>query len=154
TVVPKDEKERAAFKKGWHLSPRPGVVKVIKRPLRVLLFAGGPGKDYQFVRRLFVNEGKEGRLEMCVLLQTGREQGVDQDVPQERLLDRFPFKIGPDDPNIKFSSLSNFDVIIAIDPDWPKVESENPGCLALLERWVTGLSGGLILVAGPVYTYF
>src|SRR5205807_2008130 len=51
--VPKDKREQFAGKE--HVSD-PATVSVIKKPLRILLVAGGPMKDYQFLRTLFVRE--------------------------------------------------------------------------------------------------
>src|SRR5262249_44589599 len=51
----------------------------------------------------------------------------------------------------KFYTLSEYDVVIAFDPDWSLLETEQ---LELLKRWVSGpTAGGLILVAGPLNTY-
>ena len=60
----------------------------------MLLFAGGPTREYQFLRTLLYREVTEKRLEMSILLQTGRDDHVDQDVEAERLLRNFPHRLG------------------------------------------------------------
>jgi hypothetical protein len=135
-----------------HVSKRPARVVVQKRKLRVLLFAGGPSRDYQFLRTLFYREVQEKRLELSIYLQTAAERDVDQDVESERLLLHFPDRLGGDDPKAKpGNNLNDFDVIVAFDPDWDKVDAQQ---MKNLEKWVQGQSaGGFIFVAGPVNSY-
>jgi len=146
--VPRHPSE--SYAKEFHIS-KPTRVQVQNKELKILLFAGGPNREYQFLRKLLYNEMQEKRVELCVYLQSGpRGEGVDQDVPPERLLTRFPNKMGVDDPTEKFSSLNMFDLIIAIDPDWTALE---PATLKNLEKWVGRDAGGIIFVAGPVYSF-
>lgn len=147
--VPRDPAE--AFPEAEHISKRPARVLVQKRKLRVLLFAGAANRDYQFVRTLFYREVLEKRMEMSIYLQTAGEKDVDQDVEGERLLSRFPDRRGPGDPKDKHMSLDEYDVIIAFDPNWAKLETET---LKEIKKWVSGPSaGGLVLVADPVNSY-
>ena len=145
--VPRHQRE--AFAKKEHVSDPPTRVLIQKKKLRVLLFAGGPSREYQFVRTLLYREVNEKRLDMSVLLQTGREDHVDQDVESERLLARFPDTLGPSKE--KYMSLSDYDVILAFDPDWtaPDVVAQ----LKLVKDWVGTHAGGIIFIAGPVHTY-
>jgi hypothetical protein len=147
--VPRNPRE-AQFTKPEHVTDPPVEVLVMKRKLRVLLFAGGPTREYQFLRTLLYREVLEKRLEMSVYLQSGKEEQVDQDVESERLLHAFPNKIGADEPNEKYLSLSDYDVILAVDPDWLVLE---PAQMKLLKEWVGVHSGGLVFVAGPVATF-
>jgi hypothetical protein len=147
--VPRNQRE--AYAKQEHVSEPPTRVLVQKRKLRVLLFAGGPSREYQFVRSLFYREVLEKRMDLSIYLQTGREDNVDQDVESEWLLTHFPDKLGPDDPRDRHSSLNEYDVIIAFDPDWEALE---PAQMRLLKEWVGTHAGGMIFVAGPVHTYF
>jgi hypothetical protein len=74
------------------------------------------------------------------------------DVPPERLLTRFPDRLGDpanDGPEERFYNLAAYDVVIAFDVDWTRLKREQ---LALLRKWVETRGGGLILVAGPVHT--
>jgi hypothetical protein len=146
--VPRNPRE--VYSKAEHVSDTPTEVTIAKRKLRVLLFAGGPTREYQFLRTLFYREVTEKRMEMSVLLQTGREDQVDQDVESERLLHEFPKKIGATDPGEKYLSLSDYDVIVAVDPDWMMLGPEQ---MKMLKEWVGAHSGGIVFVGGPVYTY-
>lgn len=146
--VPRHRNE--AFPKEEHVSDPPTQVLVQKRKLRVLLFAGGPTREYQFVRTLLYREVQEKRMEMAVFLQTGREDEVDQDVEKEWLLTHFPNRLGPDNPSDKHSSLNEYDVILAFDPDWTLLE---PKQMQLVKEWVGNHAGGIIFVAGPVHTF-
>lgn len=125
-----------------------------ERPLRVLLFAGGPTREYQFVRTLFASEAGRRRAELSICLQkSAKAAGVVQDVPSERLLDDFPAVYEPDEkrekPGARYANLARYDVIIAFDPDWARLGAEQ---LALLEKWVGTHGRGLIVVGGPVHT--
>src|SRR4029079_5690485 len=58
-------------------------VQVVKKKLKVLLFAGGPTREYQFCRRLFVNEVDKSRAELSIFLQVADPKGPRvQDVAQ------------------------------------------------------------------------
>lgn len=146
--VPRHSRE--AFPKEEHVSDPATDVLVQKRKLRVLLFAGGPTREYQFLRTLLYREVVEKRLDLSVLLQTGREEMVDQDVEADRYLRNFPDKIGPAEGGEKFMSLSDYDVIVAIDPDWLALDVNQ---FKLLKDWVGTHSGGIVFVGGPVHTY-
>ncbi|MCS7046897.1 MAG: hypothetical protein NZO58_11120, partial [Gemmataceae bacterium] len=140
---------REAYAKAEHVSDPPTQVLVQKKKPRVLLFAGGPTHDYQFLRTLLHRESVENRLELSVLLQTGRQDHVEQDVEKDRLLLSFPDRLVAD-PGAKYMSLSEYDVIIAIDPDWRELEAAQ---VKLLRDWVDQHGGGVIFVAGPVHTF-
>jgi hypothetical protein len=150
-VVPKDKRE--IFEGKEHRS-RPAYVRVLKKPLRVLLFAGGPTRDYQFARSLLVRESDQNkRAELSIYIQNARPEVV-QDVPEERMLKDFPDHISDiDDPNEKseekYLNFMQYDVIVAFDPDWTKL---TPQQLTNLERWVDKFRGGLIFVGGPINT--
>lgn len=148
--VPKDKRE--VFLQKEHLS-REANVQVVKKPLRILLFAGGPSRDYQFVRTLFVREVDQHRAELSICLQIQRP-GVVQDVPPDRLLKRFPDRLESEDsasdkPEDRYQNLAYYDVIIAFDPDWTQLD---PQQLTALTNWVSRQAGGLIVVASPVNT--
>ena len=112
------------------------------RPLRVLLFASAPTREYQFLRSLLVRETDGKRVELSILLQPppGSEPraGSVQDVPAERMLIAFPDR------------LQSYDVVAAFDPDWTRLTAAQS---AALKKWVETEGGGLILVAGPVNTF-
>lgn len=146
--VPRNAKE--SFAEPEHVTDWTKV-QVQKRALRVLLFAGGSTREYQFLRSVLYREMLEKRMEMCICnQQTAKDDHVDQDVEPERMLADFPNKIGPNDAGQKFMSLSDYDVVVALDPDWSKLTTKQ---LTTLNEWVGEHGGGVIFVAGPVYTY-
>jgi hypothetical protein len=145
--VPRNPKE--AFAEKEHVTD-PIKVQIQKRALRVLLFAGGATREYQFLRTILYRETNEKRMEFSVYLQSGKEDHIDQDVPAERLLNDFPNTIGPNNPGEQFMSLSDYDVVVAFDPDWSKLSSLQ---LRNLKEWVGTHAGGVIFVAGPIFSY-
>jgi hypothetical protein len=111
--------------------------KEAAKPLRVLMFADGPTREYQLCRRLFLTQVDKKQVELTICLQAGDPTGPrSQDLPVERLPKDFP------------ASLAGFDLILAFDPDWTRLSVAQ---LALLEPWVKQ-GGGLVVVAGPVNT--
>lgn len=108
-------------------------VEVLERKNRVLLFTGGPSREYQFLRNLLFRD-RDTHLD--VLLQTGKP-GVSQ---EGHVIFDFPA-----DEDEMFA----YDCIVAFDPDWLAL-GENE--IKLLERWVAEKAGGLVVIAGPVHT--
>jgi hypothetical protein len=185
--VPRDkreavsDKEAAALQKNAasgkleHVSKKMAV-QVVKRPLRVLLVAGALTRECLFVKNLFVREVDRRRMELSIYLQLARPEVV-LDVPPERKLLHFPDRLVAEEeavkPEDKYYNLSQYDLIIAFDPDWTNLTSNGERAVAsvpesekddkrreltlerlnLLKRWVDKQAGGLVLVAGPVNTY-
>ena len=109
-------------------------VNTFDRPTRVLLIAGGPMRDYQFVRNLLF---RHKSFDVDVLLQSGAP-GTSQE--SNNLLSAFPEGR---------EQLYEYDVVMAFDPDWKNIPVES---FKLLYDWVSLEGGGLILVAGDVNT--
>lgn len=107
--------------------------EVIARKLKVLAIAGGPTRDYRFVRNMLY---RDDSTEIDVWLQTG-QQGMSQDA--DELLREFPKTA---------EALFQYDAIIAFDADWLQLDMAE---LQLLERWLSEQAGGLVMVGGPVY---
>jgi hypothetical protein len=107
--------------------------EVVSKKLRVMAVAGGPTREYRFVRNLLF---RDNSIELDVWLQTG-QPGISQDADQ--VLQAFPTSA---------EELFQYDVIAMFDPDWKAFSLEQ---LDLIDRWLTQQAGGLILVAGPVY---
>ena len=107
-------------------------VEVIERKNRVLIFAGGPTREYQFVRNLLF---RDRDVESHVLLQSG---GTGTSQESKKLLLEFP---------ADRAALSQYDAILAFDPDWTKLPDS---AVEALEQWVAEQAGGLMLVAGSV----
>lgn len=126
TVPPEDKNEAD--------NQRSATVQIIDRRTRVLLFAGGPTREYRFLRNLLY---RDREVEVHVLLQTA-DVGVSQE--SDELLFEFPTL--PDE-------LFDYDCIVAFDPDWQDLDEIQ---VQLLDRWVAEKAGGLVVVAGPVFT--
>jgi hypothetical protein len=116
-----------------------------KKPMRVLLFAGGQTREYKFVRDLFLRELKEKRMELSILMQAADNQEANG----AHILTEFPDRIGKDAPQKDGSSLSNYDVVIAFDADWTKLSKEQQ---KNLEKWVSDHKGSVFFIAGQVNT--
>ncbi len=109
-------------------------VEVIDRKTRVLLLAGGPTREYQFLRNVLY---RDQSVEVDILLQTAQE-GISQE--SDRILDDFP---------VTREEMFEYDCVVAFDPDWQSLGGPQ---VELLEKWVAEQGGGLMIVAGPVYT--
>ena len=152
--IPRDKREFFADKE--HRAD-PASVQIIKKPLRILLVAGGPSKDYQFVRTLFVREKDAKRAELSIFLQNeGRDGRAVQDVDPERYLNRFPTTLRvEDDPTEKLEDkllqlgAVRFDRVLRSR----LVGVHGQEQLTLLQKWVDTQAGGLLLIGGPVNTY-
>lgn len=108
--------------------------EVMDQRTKVLLVAGGPSREYQFLRTLLY---RDKSVELTVLLQSARETIV-QDA--QEVLASFPSTR---------DALFGYDAIVAIDVDWTALESATR---ELLVEWVGNQAGGLVLVAGPIHT--
>ena len=107
-------------------------MEVVDRKNKVLLFAGGPSREYQFIRNQLY---RDKSTISDVLLQTAKP-GISQEA--NKILDEFP---------TTREELYQYDCIIAFDPDWQEL---NQSQVELLESWVAEQGGGLIVIAGPV----
>jgi hypothetical protein len=109
-------------------------VQVVERKTRILLMAGGPTREFRFLRNQLYRD-RDTTLD--VLLQSG-SVGMSQEA--DTVLDDFPQLA---------DELFEYDCIIAFDPDWLALDAFQ---MELLDRWVAEMAGGLIVVAGPVFT--
>lgn len=109
-------------------------VQVVARQSRVLLIAGGPSREFRFLRnQLF----RDHDVTLDVWLQSAGP-GASQEAAH--LLTEFPTTA---------EALFEYDSIVAFDPDWLQLDELQ---LELLERWVAQQAGGLVVLAGPVNT--
>lgn len=113
---------------------RDAEVDVVDRQTRVLLFASGPMRDYQYLRNQL---HRDETMTVDVLLQTA-QTGISQEA--DKILDRFPTTA---------EELYRYDCIVAFDPDWTELEADQ---VELLEKWISEEAGGMIAVAGPIQT--
>jgi hypothetical protein len=113
-------------------------VNVIDRKLHVLVVASGPMRDYRFLHTML---NRHSSIDVDIWLQTVSPSTVGQ-VSQEskRLLIEFPKTA---------AELFDYDVIVAFDPDWSRLSADGR---KFLMNWVGEHGGGLILVAGDIYT--
>ena len=109
-------------------------VRVVEPNSTILILAGGPTREYQFVRNLLY---REQTVQSHVYLQSSGP-GVSQEAKQ--LLSEFPKSL---------AEMTQYDAVIAFDADWTKLTSDQ---IDALESWVSQQAGGLIVVAGPVST--
>jgi hypothetical protein len=155
--VPRHRLEAPDKEHPEHLSPNRPVI-VNDSTLRVLLFASGPSRDYQFLRTLLAREVENKRAKLSVYLQTSKGlEDVQQDVDGSHLLNDFPNRLerpkdGKKEDRAKEGdpmNLKSYDVIVAFDPDWKQLTKNQKD---LLKEWVEGEhGGGLIFIAGPQY---
>ncbi|MBY0586242.1 VWA domain-containing protein [bacterium] len=126
-------------------TPQPGEVRdddnasqssldVVDQKTKVLLWAGGPTREYRFIRNLLF---RDPSMELSVYLQTARATSAQEG--KESLV-QFPKSR---------EELFRYDVLVAVDPDWQAI---GPESAALVEEWVSRQAAGAILVAGPVFT--
>ncbi len=108
-------------------------VNVFSRPTRVLVIAGGPMRDYRFARTMLY---RHPSIKSDVWLQSA-PPGVSQDADQ--LLYEFPER----------ADLFEYDVVLAFDVNWSLLSEEQ---MLNLNEWVSSGGGGIVLVAGDVYT--
>ena len=113
---------------------RAAMVEIVKRQTKVLLIAGGPNREFRFLRNQLY---RDKDILLHVWLQSSKE-GADQE--SDLLLTEFPQTR---------EGVFFYDCIIGFDPDWSELQ---PKQSELLERWVAEQAGGLIVIAGPVNT--
>ena len=112
---------------------REGTVDCSDHQMHVLLLAGGPLRDYQYLRTLLF---RDKSMKLDVLLQSG-QTGMSQEATN--ILNDFP-STRPE--------MADYDCVVAMDPDWKMLKPEQ---IEVLFDWVDQDYGGMIAVAGPVY---
>jgi hypothetical protein len=150
--IPADKLETV----GEHVSNKVRV-PVVKRALRVLLFASAATRDFQFVNNMLLREVAKKRVEMSMYVQPapGRPDvrpGVVLGSDATPLLRSFP-NLYVDPAEVKdveqaAYNLGAYDLIIGFDPDWAALSSDQ---IKLVEKWVQN-GGGLIAIAGAINT--
>ncbi|MEO2017463.1 MAG: hypothetical protein ABGZ53_24180 [Fuerstiella sp.] len=113
-------------------------VEITDRKQKVMIISSGPMREYRFVRNtLYRHSG----IESDVWLQTVTNENlgfVSQEA--EKLLTTFPKTE---------AELFEYDVIVAFDANWSLLSAEQ---MKFLNRWVDEHSGGIIFVAGELFT--
>lgn len=107
-------------------------IEVVDRKDRILLFASGPTRDYQFICSQ-INRDKSMSVDVYLpWAKPGTSQSAD------KILSSFP---------TERAEMSQYDVVVAFDPNWRDLSDKQ---IEELEHWVSRMGGGLILVAGPI----
>lgn len=107
--------------------------EVVGEKLKVLAVAGGPTREYRFVRNMLY---RDNSIQLDAWLQTG-QPGISQDA--DNILTDFPSTA---------EELFKYDTLVLFDPNWLDFSAEQ---LELVDRWLSQQAGGMIIVAGPVY---
>jgi hypothetical protein len=108
-------------------------IQIVDSKNRVLLLAGGPTREYQFLRnQLYRDKSTVSDL----FLQSGKS-GISQE--SHEILTDFP---------ATREAMYKYDCVVAFDPDWQSLSAAQ---IDLLETWVGEEGGGLIVIPGPVY---
>ena len=108
-------------------------VRVLERPMRVLLLAGYPSWEYRSVRNLLM---RDQTVDLSCWLQTsGRLVAQDGNTP-----------IGSLPQSIE--AILAYDMVIAMDPDFVRLGA---AWFELLAQFVTERSGGFLFQAGAAY---
>ena len=150
--VPKHAEE--LLEQAEHVRERMGI-QVLQKKLRVLLVAGAPSREFQFLRTFLVREVLDNRATVTILVQN--EAGTSGNLtpnPTEEVIGRFPNKLDLTntkiDPKEKAYNLNEYDLIVAFDPDWSEVTRQQAEDL---QTWVQRQGGGLIYVADRINTF-
>jgi hypothetical protein len=107
-------------------------IEVVDRITRVLLLAGGPSREYQFMRAVL---DRDRSFAADVLLGTTPAG----EAAARPMLGAFPETD---------EALAEYDAVVAFDWDWRTLDEAAQG---RLERWVAHESGGVVLVAGGIF---
>ncbi len=109
-------------------------VKVVRQQIRVLLIAGSPSPEVQFLRNALM---RDQRVEFAAWLQHA-DPGFRQ--PGDRPISRLPNDT---------SELRNYDALLLVDPDLKALSPQWPD---MITHFVGQEGGGVIYVAGELYS--
>jgi len=109
-------------------------MKVVRQQIRVLLIAGAPSPEVQFLRNALL---RDTGLEFACWLQTA---GVGYEQMGTRPIRRLP---------ANRQELEQYDVLILFDPD---MRALGPAWSELISQFVGTSGGGLVIVAGEMHT--
>ncbi len=109
-------------------------MKVVRQQIRVLLVAGAPSPEVQFLRNALL---RDAGIEFACWLQSAG-QGYEQ--VGTRPIRRLP---------LNRQELEQYDVLILFDPD---MRALGPAWSELISQFVGTAGGGLVFVAGEMHT--
>ncbi len=107
-------------------------VEVVDRVTRVLLWAGGPSRDYRFLRNQLQ---RDDAFHVDVRLQSA-SRSASQDA--RKVLSGFPENL---------QELEEYDAVVAIDPAWSTLGEDQ---VQAMDQWIARRGGGLYYAPGPV----
>lgn len=112
--------------------------EIVDRKDRVLLYAGGPGRDYRF---LVSQLHRDPNVVLDLYMPWTHSQGSQAPISQsaDTILRHFPKDS---------KEMAKYDCLLAFDPDWSELTKEE---IDALEFWVARQGGGLAVVAGGVH---
>lgn len=144
-------------------------VATVDRRTGVLVIAGGPLRDYRFVRNLLQ---RHQAFDVDIWLQTVTDPTtIDQDC--DYVWSEFPLEFPKRPPveqlrnfdlmtdSVKQRKAKEYDIVICFDPNWrafdplwtgKTLDDLDLSRMDRLTKWVEKHSGGLILIAGDVFT--
>ena len=136
----------------------PSRVHILKKPMRILVMCSAPNRDFQFL----INQLIRDKADISVYVQNEAGRFLDGKSityldQKERHLSEFPTTLNlevlkKNEENFTrddWLNLAIYDVIVAFDPDWTLLSDSQVG---FLQQWVDLNAGGLLHVAGPLYT--
>jgi len=129
---------------------REAEVDVMERRTRVLIFAGGPMREFQFLATML---RRDKTIETDVLLQSAlpASGSVPAD-PEEEKAWKARIQQDADRVLLRFPAtreeLFAYDAILAVDANWKVL---TPAQVDWVEEWTARHGGGILFVAGPVY---
>ncbi len=136
----------------------PARIQIVEKPMRVLVMCSAPNRDFQFL----INQLIRDKADLSVYVQNDAGRFLDGKSityldQKERHLSEFPttldlnvFSKNPDNfTKDDWLNLAIYDVIVAFDPDWTLL---NDTQTKQLQTWVDLNAGGLLHIAGPLFT--
>ncbi len=129
---------------------REAEVDVMERKTRVLIFAGGPMREYQFLATALY---RDKNVETDVLLQSAAPTVAEMPKnAEEKKVARAKIQQDATRILLKFpetrEELFSYDCILAIDANWKALTQTQA---EWVEEWTSRHGGGVIFIAGPVY---
>jgi len=148
-VTPRVEGERFTDKE--HVSEWV-TVKVQKKAARVLIVCSAPTRDVQFLLTQMLRDKAD--VSLYVQNAGGTKGEINLLEEKERQLTHFPDRLNVDenaaeDVTTKWYNLARYDVVIAFDFDWEELTLQQT---EMVKAWVDLQAGGLLFVAGQIYT--
>ncbi|MEO1495545.1 MAG: hypothetical protein AAFV43_00170 [Planctomycetota bacterium] len=119
-------------------------LEVIDRSTRVLLLAGGPTRDFRYLRDALV---RDKAFEVSAIVQSGAQTSVSGSGATDTKADEGRAVLDAASANPE--RLAEYDAIVLFDVDLSVLGEETQ---AAITRWVDRRAGGLLFVGGQVHT--